>query len=121
MGDVFRCMVVHASDLSNPSKTFSLASQWSERCLQEFFMQGDAEQKLGLPVSPMCDRLTTNVPGSQLGFIDFMVQPTFVGWRAILPRVKDVPLAGIKLDRDLWKRRLDELEQEAAITELEED
>merc|ERR1711957_713069 len=118
--DVFRCMVLHASDISNPAKTFYLASQWSERCLKEFFVQGDAEKRLGLPVSPMCDRVTTNVPGSQLGFIDFIVQPTFVAWLSILPQIREVALTGIALNRELWKRRQDEIEQEAAITELEE-
>lgn len=41
--------------------------------LGEFWMQGDREKELGLPVTMLCDRRTTNVAKSQIGFIDFMV------------------------------------------------
>ncbi|KAM3179546.1 hypothetical protein ACTXT7_000435 [Hymenolepis weldensis] len=38
---------------------------------------GDRETARGLPVSPLCDRQTTMVPQSQIGFINFIVTPTF--------------------------------------------
>ncbi|RWS10685.1 calcium/calmodulin-dependent 3' [Dinothrombium tinctorium] len=37
---------------------------------------GDKERELGLPYSPLCDRNTTLVPDSQIGFIDFIVGPS---------------------------------------------
>ncbi|XP_045916161.1 calcium/calmodulin-dependent 3',5'-cyclic nucleotide phosphodiesterase 1C-like [Micropterus dolomieu] len=40
-------------------------------------MVGDKEAKLGLPFSPLCDRKSTMVAQSQIGFIDFIVEPTF--------------------------------------------
>ncbi|KAH0627199.1 hypothetical protein JD844_002673, partial [Phrynosoma platyrhinos] len=42
-----------------------------------FIPQGDKEAELGLPFSPLCDRKSTMVPQSQIGFIDFIVEPTF--------------------------------------------
>lgn len=45
--------------------------------MEEFFRQGDMEQELGLDFSPLCDRQTTVVPQSQIGFIDFIVSPIF--------------------------------------------
>ncbi|XP_008056261.2 calcium/calmodulin-dependent 3',5'-cyclic nucleotide phosphodiesterase 1A-like [Carlito syrichta] len=42
-----------------------------------FFPQGDKEAELGLPFSPLCDRKSTMVAQSQIGFIDFIVEPTF--------------------------------------------
>jgi hypothetical protein len=60
------------SDVSNPTKAWPIYEQWTERVLQEFFMQGDAEKLMGLPVSPYYDRETIFVPGSQLGFIEFI-------------------------------------------------
>ena len=39
--------------------------------------QGDAERELGIPFSPLCDRETTMVSQSQIGFIDFIITPTF--------------------------------------------
>lgn len=32
---------------------------------------------MGIPCSPLCDRQTTLVEKSQIGFIDFIVEPSF--------------------------------------------
>ena len=45
-------------------------------CLQE---KGD-----GLDISPMCDRETTNVEKSQVGFISFIVQPLWETWAELV-------------------------------------
>lgn len=44
--------------------------------LEEFFQQGDKERELGLPFSPLCDRNNTLVAESQIGFIEFIVEPS---------------------------------------------
>lgn len=46
----------------------------TEGVLEEFFRQGDLEASMGLPYSPLCDRHTTHVAESQIGFIDFIVE-----------------------------------------------
>lgn len=33
---------------------------------------------MGLPYSPLCDRHTVHVANSQIGFIDFIVEPTLI-------------------------------------------
>ena len=40
--------------------------------------KGDAERELGIPFSPLCDRETTLVSQSQIGFIDFIITPTYI-------------------------------------------
>ena len=45
--------------------------------MEEFFKQGDKEREMGLDISPLCDRNTTQVPQSQIGFIDYIVVPLF--------------------------------------------
>ena len=35
--------------------------------MEEFFNQGDQEKELGLDMSPLCDRNTTQIPQSQIG------------------------------------------------------
>uniref|UniRef100_A0A674JY97 3',5'-cyclic-nucleotide phosphodiesterase n=1 Tax=Terrapene triunguis TaxID=2587831 RepID=A0A674JY97_9SAUR len=45
--------------------------------MKHCFFQGDKEAALGLPFSPLCDRKSTMVAQSQIGFIDFIVEPTF--------------------------------------------
>merc|ERR1712228_687021 len=78
---------------------------WTHRCLREFFSQGDEEKRRGLPVSPMCDRSTTNVPGSQIGFIQFIVQPTFEGLAALFPKAKEVCLFELESNKSAWEQR----------------
>ena len=48
-----------------------------DHSVQEFFSQGDLEQQLGIPVTPMMDRTTACIPKQQLGFYDFVVRPMF--------------------------------------------
>ncbi|XP_032807131.2 dual specificity calcium/calmodulin-dependent 3',5'-cyclic nucleotide phosphodiesterase 1A-like isoform X2 [Petromyzon marinus] len=69
-------LIVHTSDISHPAKEWRLHRRWTESLLEEFFQQGDREEELGLPFSPLCDRKSTMVPQSQVGFIDFIVEPT---------------------------------------------
>jgi len=69
-------LVLHQADVSNPTRLFDIARIWSMRCLKEFWNQGEREEQKGFPISPMCDEKTCNVPGSQIGFIKFIVLPT---------------------------------------------
>ncbi|XP_009297150.3 dual specificity calcium/calmodulin-dependent 3',5'-cyclic nucleotide phosphodiesterase 1A isoform X4 [Danio rerio] len=70
-------LLLHAADISHPAKTWDLHHRWTTSLLEEFFLQGDKEAELGLPFSPLCDRKSTMVAQSQIGFIDFIVVPTF--------------------------------------------
>ena len=63
------CLLLHSADVAHPTKTWSLHKEWTARCMEEFFSQGDREKELGLDVSPLCDRNTTTVPQSQIGKI----------------------------------------------------
>jgi len=71
------CLILHSCDVSHPTKKWDLHKEWTARCMEEFFRQGDKEQELGLDFSPLCDRENTVVPQSQIGFIDFIVSPLF--------------------------------------------
>ncbi|XP_061464268.1 dual specificity calcium/calmodulin-dependent 3',5'-cyclic nucleotide phosphodiesterase 1A isoform X2 [Rhineura floridana] len=70
-------LILHAADISHPSKSWDLHYRWTMALMEEFFRQGDKEAELGLPFSPLCDRKSTMVAQSQIGFIDFIVKPTF--------------------------------------------
>ncbi|MCJ8745217.1 hypothetical protein PDJAM_G00127710 [Pangasius djambal] len=70
-------LVLHTADISHPAKNWDLHHRWTSSLLEEFFRQGDKEAELGLPFSPLCDRKSTMVAQSQIGFIDFIVIPTF--------------------------------------------
>ncbi|XP_061649002.1 dual specificity calcium/calmodulin-dependent 3',5'-cyclic nucleotide phosphodiesterase 1C isoform X2 [Phyllopteryx taeniolatus] len=70
-------LMLHAADISHPAKTWPLHYRWTHSLMEEFFRQGDKEVELGLPFSPLCDRKATMIAQSQIGFIDFIVEPTF--------------------------------------------
>ncbi|XP_040437094.1 calcium/calmodulin-dependent 3',5'-cyclic nucleotide phosphodiesterase 1B isoform X2 [Falco naumanni] len=87
-------LLLHAADISHPTKQWSVHSRWTKALMEEFFRQGDKEAELGLPFSPLCDRTSTLVAQSQIGFIDFIVEPTFsvltdVAEKMVLPVAED--------------------------------
>jgi hypothetical protein len=76
---------IHAADLSNPVKPFYMYEKWVERVTDEFFAQGDEEKKRGVPISPMCDRSSTDITCMQLGFIDFVISPLYMALFKMFP------------------------------------
>jgi hypothetical protein len=69
---------LHLADLSNTLRPFHVCEEWGRRVNQEFFLQGDKERDLGLPVSPFCDRFSVNIAKSQEFFINLVMIPFIV-------------------------------------------
>jgi len=63
-----------------------MCHHWADLVLKEFFAQGDFEKELGLKVSPLCDRDTVDRAESQIGFIEYVVHPSFVLLYKLLPK-----------------------------------
>jgi len=98
-------LFLHLADVSNPLKPFKLCHLWAWRVLEEFFVQGDEEKDLGLPVGMLNDRDKVNRPGSQHGFINFMVAPLVTSTVKIFPTLHSLTTQmAINLEqwRDLW-------------------
>ena len=106
-------VVLHLADINNAARKWDLAEFWANRCLAEFFNQGDMEKKLELPVSPLCDRSTTDIPKSQIGFIDFVVMPAFVQFARLLPYAQKC-VDRLNENKELWKTR-DDVSQKAKL------
>ncbi|XP_020492371.2 dual specificity calcium/calmodulin-dependent 3',5'-cyclic nucleotide phosphodiesterase 1B [Labrus bergylta] len=103
-------LLLHTADISHPSKPWALHSRWTKALMEEFFRQGDREAELGLPFSPLCDRNSTLVAESQIGFIDFIVYPTFslltdMAEKIVIPLVEENPGPPDPCNRhsNLWK------------------
>merc|ERR1719426_531570 len=92
-------VILHSSDISNPTKDLSFYNKWVERVLTEYFEQGDKERKLGMPVSMFMDRFTTNIAKNQLGFIDFVVTPLYEAVAMALPPVHQTQLENLSTNR----------------------
>ena len=94
--------MLHLADISNPAKGDPMFKIWTDRCLEEFFAQGDKEKSLGLDISPQCDRATTKRPDSQIGFIKFVVKPAYEVLGDIIPGVKENVLPVIVNNLIYW-------------------
>lgn len=103
------CMSLHISDFTNPSKNWSESQKWTCLVYEEFFVQGDKEKELGLPIGMLNDRVSTNLAKSQMGFIDFIVQPSFELFHRYLPKVQP-HIDQIKWNRNKWDSMVPECE-----------
>ena len=80
--------LIHAADLAHNTKLFNISLKWVELLSEEFWLQGDKEKSMNLPVSFLCDRDNYNIPQSQVGFIKGFIIPTFDCLVDIFPSLK---------------------------------
>lgn len=83
----FMNILIHAADISNTTKPYEIYKNWVDRVIEEFWLQGDKEKSLNLPVSFLCDRLTVTKHDSQLGFMDGITIPFFTQIVEIFPKL----------------------------------
>ena len=78
-------LIIHSSDISNPTKKFDIYYKWAELVVEEFYEQGDKEKELGLNCS--FDREKVSLYKSQLGFIEYIVNPFFSQFVKVFPNL----------------------------------
>jgi hypothetical protein len=105
--EALMCFLLHAADISGQARPPDLALTWAGRCFAELYAQGDREKALGLPASPQCDRATTVVSSAQIGFVTFVVRPTFELLAALLPAAAADCLPPLEQNLARWRRRED--------------
>jgi len=85
MQDVVSKVLVHISDIGNPTRPYRIFEQWSERVMDEFFKQADLEREKNLCFAgslsrghlPLDRRKPFNIPLFQMGFANNVVLPTY--------------------------------------------
>ena len=107
-------MCIKCADISNAARPQELNLNWTSRVMEEFFMQGDREKKEGLPISPLCGRHGTNIPKSQIGFMDFIVKPMFTAFCKFMPIFEEMCMPSLQKNRKYWSDKIppEEAEQE---------
>lgn len=78
----------HMADISNPSKPWSICRKWTDLLFIEFFDQGDKERNMGIDISYLMDRTTTNIAKAQEGFINNLIKPAFKHLSVMLPHLQ---------------------------------
>jgi len=97
-------LLLHFADISNSMKPFRISRIWAWQVLEEFFLQGDAEARLGVPVQALNDRATVNRPFSQVGFIEFLVSPLIFAAMRILPQTEHLAVQMLMNARS-WQKQ----------------
>merc|ERR1711862_81474 len=98
--------MMHLADISNAAKAQPFSVMWADLVLEEFFKQGDVEAKMRLPISPLCDRNTTSIPGSQVGFIQYVVKPSFEVLALAIPSIGKLTLPVIEDNLNYWNEKM---------------
>ena len=94
---------LHAADISNPTKERNIMLRWTERVMKEFWMQGDKEASLGLPISAFMDRKQPQVQTCQIGFINVLVKPLYVEWHKLLRDTVQPGIDSLEGSLKLWE------------------
>jgi len=99
----FLNIVIHACDISNPTKPSDIYVKWVDRVMEEFWMQGDREKELKLNVSFLCDRATTTKSGAQIGFMNGISAPFISLLIEIFPGLHFL-LDNINVNKEYYKK-----------------
>lgn len=70
-------MLIKASDIGHAAKSNEIHTNWSLLITEEFFRQGDIEKERKKTVSMYCDRETTIIAKSQIGFLKNIALPLY--------------------------------------------
>eukprot|EP00796_Vickermania_ingenoplastis_P002325 gene2325-1461_t len=80
-------MSIKMADISNCARPNHIYAEWAKNISKEFYLQGDAERQLQLPISPFMDRTKEEeeFPRGQISFMMFIVQPMVEALAEFLP------------------------------------
>lgn len=73
-------MGLKCADIGHSAKNTDLHVKWTRLVSEEFFAQGDMEKSKKQSVSMYCDRDNSDIPKSQVGFINNISLPLHEAW-----------------------------------------
>ncbi|CAD8198956.1 unnamed protein product [Paramecium octaurelia] len=102
---------IKCADVGHGAKQLKMHKLWSRRIIEEFFLQGDLEDYLKVPISPMCDR-KQSVAKSQEGFLKAIVLPMFNAFAKLLQneKVNSICLSQIHQNLQYWQQQINDEE-----------
>lgn len=110
------------ADISNPCRPWDISQKWSRKVCDEFYRQGDYERRLKLPLTTLCDRVSSSVAKIQVGFFRHVVRPLFIEWNAWMGTSLAQQMS-LHLDANQarWEKFLQHETDEEARTEISDD
>ena len=76
------------ADLGHNCKKYEISKKWIKLLCEEFWIQGDKEKNLKIPVSFLCDREKIDVPTSQVNFLRGFILSSFDTLVEMFPKLK---------------------------------
>eukprot|EP00741_Cyanophora_paradoxa_P015662 tig00020903_g15119.t1 len=101
---LFIALCLKVADISNAGRPKYQHVEWTSRVSEEFFLQGDEERRLGLPISPYCDRATTLPSAATAGFLSFLALPLLEAWASRFAAARPL-IAHARANLAHWKLR----------------
>mmetsp|Transcript_25991 Transcript_25991/g.25584 ORF Transcript_25991/g.25584 Transcript_25991/m.25584 type:complete len:300 (-) Transcript_25991:33-932(-) len=97
-------MLLHSSDVGNPTYKFDLATVFSLRIIQEFNQQVIQEEQRGLPVSEFLrvGNDIKKIKQNQMGFIDAFIYPLWKLLCVHIPQTQEY-VDAIEQNRKMWE------------------
>ncbi|CAE8615966.1 unnamed protein product [Polarella glacialis] len=96
-------VLLHLADIATPAKPATLSDKWGRLLMEEFFLQGDEEERLNLPVTPICERHAVSFQHFQINFLDIFVKPSFSLMANLEPKIDKV-VRLIDSNRSRWEK-----------------
>ena len=106
----FMDIIIHACDISNPTKPLDVYEQWADKVMNEFWLQGDKEREMGIPISFLCDRYTITKAQGQVGFMEGVVTPFFSFFVKFFPGI-DFLTDNLSKNKEAFKKIKEEEEK----------
>eukprot|EP01029_Cantina_marsupialis_P012905 TRINITY_DN2856_c0_g2_i1.p1 TRINITY_DN2856_c0_g2~~TRINITY_DN2856_c0_g2_i1.p1 ORF type:complete len:960 (-),score=188.83 TRINITY_DN2856_c0_g2_i1:533-3412(-) len=66
-------LLLKSADCGHTCRPWKVHKRFSRGVIDEFWLQGDKERDIGIPITPFSDRNDTDIPKAQLGFISMFV------------------------------------------------
>ena len=97
-------LCIKCADVAHAAKEVALHEKWSWKVVEEFFHQGDLERQQNLEISAYCDRIQSDVPSSQCGFIQAIVRPMYEALNSLLKSeaIQTICIAQFEVNIAFW-------------------
>jgi len=96
---------IKCADLRHCMMPHTMTQRTTALLMEEFWGQGDAEEELGLPISPFMNRAKANLFKEQAGFYQFMIMPLMSVWSEMLPTESSVAMDYTKRNWETWQKK----------------
>lgn len=94
--ELFLRMCIKCSDVGNATKPWKIYDKWADKILQEFYVQGDIEQRIGIQITNYMNRKDPQKSPSQHAFITRIVQPMAELFGGFFPEARNFLLPDMR-------------------------